>query len=106
MPRIRRGLEQEARTVRFPNLVEELANELKHDRESGQPVIDEQHFPTTDKIRVNVLWDKWDDVPHEDRADIILRAYGTAEGKESRDKIALAVGLTFPEAYESGMLPF
>jgi hypothetical protein len=86
--------------------VKELADELKHDSESSQPVIDEEHFPKTGKIRVNVLWDKWDKVPHEKRPDVILKAYETAEGEKVRENIVLAVGLTFPEAYESGMLPF
>jgi hypothetical protein len=86
--------------------VEELAHELKQGGDSGQPMIDEQHFPRTGKIRASVFWDKWDGVPHEDRADIILRAYEKAEGKEVRDRIALAVGLTIPEAVEAGMLPF
>jgi hypothetical protein len=86
--------------------VKELADELKHDSESSQPVIDEQHYAGTEKIRVNVLWDKWDNVPHEERPDVILKAYETAEGKKARENVALAVGMTFPEAYESGMLPF
>lgn len=106
MPRIIRGREQVARPTRFPGLVDELAHELKQGSESGQPVIDEQHFPGTGKIRAIVFWDKWDPVPHEERAEIILRAYEKAEGKEVRERLALAVGLTFPEAFEAGMLPF
>ena len=105
MPRIIRGRERVARPTRFPDLLEELAQELKQGGESGQPVIDEQHFPRTGKIRASVYWDKWEGVPHEDRADIILRAYEKAEGQEVRDRIALAVGLTIPEAVEAGMLP-
>src|SRR5438105_20702 len=106
MPRIIRSREQVARPTRFPGLVEELARELKEGGESGQPVIDEQHFPRTGKIRVTVFWDKWHGVPHEERAEIILRAYEKAEGREVREQVALAVGLTFPEAVEAGMLPF
>jgi hypothetical protein len=106
MPRIVRGQEQVAPSARFPSLVDELAHELKQSHESGQPVIDEQHFPKTGKTRVSVLWDKWDDVPHEERAEIILRAYEKAEGRDVRENVALAVGLTFPEAYEAGLLPF
>src|SRR5205807_1868049 len=106
MPRIIRGREQVARPTRFPALVEELADELKQGSESGQPVIDEQHFPRTGKIRATVFWDKWDGVPHEERAEINLRAYEKAEGRGVLEKIALAVGLTVPEAGEAGMLPF
>jgi hypothetical protein len=106
MPRIIRDRDQAARPTPFPNLVDELAQELKASSESGQPVIDEQHFPGTGKIGVTVLWEKWVSVPHEDRAETILRAYEKAEGKDVRQRIAFAVGLTFPEAFEAGMLPF
>jgi hypothetical protein len=92
MPRIVRGREQVATPTRFRGFVDELAHELKQSHESGQPVIDEQHFSRTGKIRVTVLWDKWDDVPHEERAEIILKAYESAEGKDVRENVALAVG--------------
>ena len=36
----------------------------------------------------------------------ILRAYELADGVNARDKIALASGLTVPEAIAAGMLPF
>lgn len=106
MPRIIHGREPRARPKQFGGLVDELAHELAQSSESGQPVIDEQHFPSTGRARVTVLWDKWDDVPHEERAGIILDAYEKAEGQAAREAIALAVGLTFPEAEEAGMLPY
>ena len=105
MPRIKRGPEQASRPVRFPDLLAELVRELRADHPSGQPLIDEEHFATTDRKKVAVFWDKWDDVPHEERAEIILRAYETAEGPDYRNAIALAYGLTIPEAVEAGMLP-
>jgi len=37
---------------------------------------------------------------------VILRAYDLAEGSGYRQRIALASGLTVPEAYAAGMLPF
>jgi hypothetical protein len=86
-------------------LVAELADELKNNRESGQPLIDEQYFPTK-AISVTVIWDKWASVPDEERSNTILQAYGQVEGKEFRDRIALAIGLTVPEAYESGLSPY
>jgi hypothetical protein len=42
----------------------------------------------------------------EERTAIILRAYEMAEGGEFRDRIALASGLTVPEAHAAGMLPY
>jgi hypothetical protein len=38
--------------------------------------------------------------------DTILRAYEQAEGQEFRNRIALASGLTVPEAHAAGMLPY
>jgi hypothetical protein len=84
---------------------ERLADELRSNRESGQPLIDEQEFPTG-QLRVTVIWDEWDHLPLEDRTAVILRAYDLAEGPGYRERIALASGLTVPEAYAAGMLPF
>jgi hypothetical protein len=78
---------------------------LRSNRESGQPRIDEQEFPTG-KIRVTVIWDEWDRLPHEDRTAAILNAYDLAGEQDRRQQIALASGLTLPEAYAAGMLPF
>lgn len=87
------------------DLVELLADELKADRESGQPVIYERVFPTQ-KTQVTVLWDRWDQLPLEARTRIILQAYQRAEPGAPADQIALASGLTFPEAHAADMLPF
>jgi hypothetical protein len=105
MPRIRRGLEEEPRP-RFPTLVAELVDELRNGRDSGQPVIEEQLFPKTKALRVTVFWDRWEGITDEDRAATILQAYEQAEGKETRDRIALAIGLTIPEGKDSGLLPY
>jgi hypothetical protein len=72
MPRKRRGFAEPRRTV--GKLVRQLVDELKSDRESGQPLIEEEEFPTK-KLRVNVIWDEWDRVPLEDRTATILQAY-------------------------------
>ena len=86
-------------------LVDRLVVELRSAHESGQPLIYEEEFPTG-KRRLSVLWDAWDRSPPEDRTEIILRAYVEALGPDFRSSIALASGLTFPEAYAAGMLPF
>src|SRR5712692_7687317 len=104
MPRKRRGFEEPPRRT-VGSLVERLVDELKSDRPVGQPIIEEEEFPTK-KLRVNVIWDKWDRVPLEDRTATILRAYEQAEGREYRDRVALASGLTVPEAHAAGMLPY
>jgi len=105
MPRIKKGL-AEPDKPQFPHLLAELADELKNNREGGQPRIEEQYFPRTNAVRVSVIWDKWADLSDEERATLILQAYELVEGEEFRDRIALAIGLTTPEAYESGLLPY
>src|SRR3954452_20831119 len=104
MPRKQRGVEEQPRRP-IGDLAEQLADELKSNRPSGQPMIEEQLFPSG-TIRATVVWDKWDRIPLEDRTAVILRAYQLAEGCDYRDKIALASGLTVPEAHAAGMLPF
>jgi hypothetical protein len=104
MPRKRRGVEEQPFSARG-DLAGRLADELRSNRESGQPVIEEQEFPTG-KLRVTVLWDEWDRLPLEDRIAVILRAYDLAEGRGYRERVALASGLTIPEAHAAGMLPF
>jgi hypothetical protein len=86
-------------------LAEQLAVELKSNRDRGQPMIYEQTF-RTGKVRVTVLWDAWHGIPLQERSATILRAYELAEGRESQERIALASGLTVPEAYAAGMLPY
>src|SRR5947209_20518234 len=104
MPRKRRGFEEPPRRT-VGALVERLVDELKSNRQSGQPIIEEEEFPTG-KLRVNVIWDEWDRVPLEDRTATILRAYEQPEGRDYRDRIALASGLTAPEAHPAGMFPY
>lgn len=103
MPRIRARVEERARRA-DGGLVDRLAEELRSGRESGQPTVYEQAFPT-DKLRVTVIWDAWDRLPLEDRTAIILQAFERAEGLDYRERIALASGLTVPEAHAAGMLP-
>src|SRR5262245_4005480 len=104
MPRKKRAVEEYPRPV-SRDFAERLAEELRGSRESGQPLIEEQEFPTG-PLRVTGLWDDWDRLPLEGRTAVILRAYDLAEGRSYRDRIALASGLTLPEAYAAGMLPF
>jgi hypothetical protein len=104
MPRIRKGLE--VPRARHPDLVMELAAELRSSHDIGQPRIEELTFPKTGAVHVTAFWDRWGPVPDDQRALCILQAYEEVEGQAFRDRIALAVGLTFPEARESGLLPF
>jgi hypothetical protein len=104
MPRKVRRFEELARRE-GGELSARLADELKQNRPSGQPTIYEEEFPTG-KTRVLVIWDDFDRLSMEERTAIILRAYRDGLGQQERDRIALASGLTVPEASAAGMLPF
>src|SRR5258708_39726747 len=104
MPRIKMRPDAFTGTVKTA-LAEKLAAELKSDGKSGQPVIYERAF-RTGKVSVNVIWDAWEGIPLQERSATILRAYEIAEGSASHDRIALASGLTVPEAHAAGMLPY
>lgn len=105
MPRITRGLEP-ATKIRHPQLLNELIEELNASRESGQPLIDEQHFPESGAVRVTVIWDEWEGIPFDERVATIEEAYRIADGKVPSSRASLVMGLTFPEAYEAGVLAF
>jgi hypothetical protein len=104
MPRKRIGV-QSALTATNNGLAKRLAEELKSSRDYGQPLVYEQEYATK-KTRVSVIWDEWADASLEERSAIILRAYELAEGGNAREKVALASGMTVPEATAAGMLPF
>lgn len=103
MPRIRTGMDDRPHLAKGA-FADQLAEELRSGRASGQPTIYEQEFPTGN-LRVTVIWDRWDRLPLEERTGVILQAYEQAEGATFRDRIALASGLTAPEAHAAGMLP-
>src|SRR5206468_1684798 len=94
MPRKR--LVREQPIAAHNSLVENLAKDLKEEKDSGQPLIYEREL-RPDRLRITVIWDEWDRLPLDERTAVILRAYELAEGDAFRTKIALASGLTVPE---------
>ena len=88
MPRIKMGFEEQPRKT-DKKLVDRLVDELKANRESGQPFIYEQAF-STGKVRVLVIWDDWKDLTLEQRTSIIVSAIELSDGKDYRAKVALA----------------
>ena len=82
MPRIKRGIADLQQPV-SSDLTARLAEELRHDHPSDQPVILEQAFPSG-KLRVIVIWDQWDRLPLEDRTAVILRDCEMAERDRGR----------------------
>lgn len=87
-------------------LIELLVRELKSAESYGQPIILERRFQIADAVHVYVVWDRFDGVSEDQRAEIILDAYERAEGTDFRNRITLATGLTVPEAADLGLLPY
>jgi hypothetical protein len=52
-----------------------------------------------------VIWDKWESLTDRDRAETILQFHEETGGKASLDRVAVAAGLTVPQAYAAGRLP-
>jgi len=87
-------------------LVEDLVSELRNPKPMGQPIVLEDHTPETNSIRINVVWDRWEECPRESRSAIILSAYKRFFDKETFQQITLTLGTTVPEACALGLLPF
>lgn len=109
MPRI--ILKKPPRPPEHEKLVRRLAQELKaqEPKASGsdlQPLILEQEIEATGSRHVHVIWDRWRELPEEQRSDIIWEAYAAAEGPEAVERITLASGVTPEEAVVLGLLPF
>lgn len=97
---------QVARAESDQDVVDDLVWELKEPHDLGQPIILERHMGMADAVHVFVVWDRFADVPESQRASIIMDAYERASGKEFRDRITLATGVTVPEATDLELLPF
>ena len=83
------------------NLVEELSQQLIDENPVAQPLIYEYEL-RGGLLRVIVVWDRWLSLPLEERTAIILAAYKS----HGHENIALASGLTVPEAVALGLLQF
>jgi len=83
-------------------LVEELSQQLRiYESQVAQPLIYEYDLRGK-LLRLIVVWDKWLSLPLEARTAIILAAYKS----QGHENIALASGLTIPEAVALGLLRF
>src|SRR5271157_2408977 len=82
-------------------LLSRLADERQGLSTQGGPVIFEIPLEQSDKLDVMVVWEAWQGVRSEDRTRLIQEAY-----REQQDSLALALGVTYEEAIEQGLLPF
>lgn len=102
MPRIKLNKSYNSSLPRINhNLVENLSQQLIDDYQVAQPLIYEYEL-RGGLLRAIVVWDKWLSLPLEERTAIILAAYKS----QGHENIALASGLTIPEAVALGLLRF
>jgi hypothetical protein len=87
-------------------LVKKLATELASSGDEVQPLILEEHVMATNSRHVHVVWDRWKDIPDEERAAIIVEAYRQADLEDAASEITIAAGVTPEEAVLLGVLPW
>lgn len=104
MPRIIRKVEP--RHPRHKQLVKGLIRELTTPGDAVQPLILEEHSPTTKMRIIYVIWDAFEGSSFEERNDLILDAYKQFEGEAAEDNVVTATGLTAEEAVAYGLLPY
>jgi hypothetical protein len=94
------------RTAGQQDILKALVNELRKPKDTGQPLITEEHMGRGDAVHVHVIWDRWHECPEGQRYEIIRDAYEQVQGPEFAQHIVLAVGVTVPEAVSLGLLPY
>lgn len=87
---------------RHPELVQSLADALDPSRANdsgpGIPRIREIALSYGNALRIEVIWEKWEGVPHSERGPIILDAYQQKKGDQEMLRITNALGITPLEA--------
>jgi hypothetical protein len=86
-------------------LVDTLAQEFRAPSpEDRQPYFQIQQQPPLSRVHVTVIWDRWKNLSHQERAEIILDAYEAWRGQGSAEAISVAMGLTTAEADRLGFV--
>lgn len=107
MPRYKTGSGAAEPGVRN-RLVGELACEIRGDADIKSPEraqVFEQAIPQTNTSHVVVVWNKWSNIPSQERGAVILDAYKQAD-PETHTKITIALGVTLEEALDLDLLPY
>ncbi len=94
------------RSTKHDTFVKKLVQEFTSSSANVQPLILEEEIPATKSRHVCVIWDRWKELPDEQRSAVISDAYTEAEGPEAAKAITIADGLTPQEAYALGLLSF
>jgi ferritin len=85
-------------------LTEALDEKNKDVKKEGFPHIIEEEQTYGNSMHVSVIWDKWENVGHNERGPIILDAYLKARGDQEMLRIALPMGFTRREAERQNVL--
>ncbi len=102
MPVIRgRSSDAKLSAERKAALLARLIAEREGKAEAGGPVIFEIPLDQPEMFDVMVVWNEWERVRSEDRTQLIKQAY-----KDKEEAVALALGVTYQEALEQGVLPY
>jgi hypothetical protein len=99
--------EGRARQELVDELVEELSGAPGTTPTTGRPVIFELESPS----QIMVVWDKWENIPQNQRTLIIMEAYEKHDSSSGASQplapqIMLTIGVTPSEALEMNLLPF
>src|SRR5437660_10802574 len=70
-----------------------------------QPFIFEQEIPQTGTYHVIVFWERWNEVPPEQRASIIMDSYERVD-PALVPNLTIVVGATVDEAIDLNLLPY
>jgi hypothetical protein len=85
------------------DLRQELIEELRAPRESGQPEVLFEGGGKGQPVHVYVIWDQWGDLPQQERSDVIMDAYEEHYGQDEALNVTVAMGLTSDEARRMGI---
>ena len=87
------------------SLVDTLAKEFRTPSpEDRQPYYQIQQQPPQNRVHITVIWDRWKNLSHQERSEIILDAYEAWRGQGSAEIISVAMGLTTVEADRLGFV--
>lgn len=82
------------------SLVNALAKELQRDSPNGPTIVEQEQ--RSKSLLIHVIWDRWRDLPHEERSRIIMDAYAKQRAADVV-RIAVALGVTKAEAEKLGI---
>ncbi len=80
-------------------LVQHLVKEWRNPQPgAGQPVILEERDAAQRLVHVYVVWDEWQSLEADERAEVVLEACKEAKGSDVTLDVTVAMGLTPAEA--------